>query len=705
MSLKTIHIPSNGFQGFLPAVIVGILLKISLFIPIFAQPQPKFSAYGDIHTPSGRLHILWIFVRFEDKCINGRTPEWIDTTAEGFLPKMAAGGEVNLLLDANPETLSQPNHIRNISDYYYQNSYGKFLLTGDIFPCQVPVKYIPDNASNFFARQGQMNEAAVKWITEHYPNFDWAKYDRRKNSPRFVYDNHHSQPDSVLDYVVFLYRDAGGTGMGSSGSFKVPGTPYSLTAGHTGIKCYWDDAHNWEYFKHEFSHNLFSCPHYMGANGASGDKFYLNQGWGLMSNTCVPFMTANAWEKWWLGWMQPQEVTINGTYKLKDLTAGNDAIRIHIPGTQDFLWIENHQKINHWDNKLFFNGKSTLAPVQVEYPEVAKGLYLFVSAEPGADRNKPTLSPFNPKHANLFKMYNGEGNSDYVFTGDTIKGDYFDCPVWRKAANNPFAGQNDFQAIRYDLLKNGNLGYREMHGNLDAKAGQQYLVNALQYEGKNIYGMNMLGDELDAFDIGDEIGLSGIVPVVNYPTYLLKDEKLNPFIINGITIKILSIDEAGTYTLDIRFDDYTLRKSQRWCGNLWLPAAELSAPRVLALQKNTVLTLDLSGTADRNTAHPLTNTFANPTNLKVDAQNTIRIEKGAKMIMDKHSRLELNGNAFMVVESGGELRVNEGAEIVMNSGTRILVKKGGKMTVSPNARFKQLEGSYLGTEKGSKVKM
>lgn len=681
------------------------LLGTSTFLTAKAQQPPKFSANGDVHTPKGRLHILWIFVRFEDKDIFGDVPEWADTTAEGVLPLMGAGGDINPLLDANPETLSQPNHIRNISDYYYQNSKGKFILTGDIFPCQVPVKYIPESSGNFFTRQNQMNEAAIKWITQHYPHFDWAKYDRRKNYPRYTSDNSTSMPDSVLDYVIFLYRDGGATGMGGSGNFKIPGTAYSVASGHTGIKSYWDAEHNWEYFKHEFAHNLFSCPHYMGANGATGDKYYLSQGWGLMSNTCAPYMTANAWEKWWLGWMDVQEVKINGTYQLKDLTEGNDAIRIHIPGTQDYLWIENHQKINHWDNKLFFNGKSVHAPIQVEYPEIAKGLYMYVSAEPAADRNKPNLSPFNPKHVNLFKLYNGEGSKDYLPTGDTIKGDYFDCPVWRKEKDNPFAGQNDFQGIRYDLQKTGNMGFREIHGNTDGKSGQQYFVNAIETAGKSVYGMNMCGDEFDAFDVGDEIGLSGIMPVVNYPTYLLKEEKLNPFIINGITIKVLSLSQAGTYSLDIRFDDYEIRKSQRWCGNLLLPATELHTPRVLTLKKNVSLNLALSGTSDRNTPHPLTNTFANPTYLRVEAQNTIRIEKGAKLLLENFSKLELNGNAYIVVENGGELQVANGAELVMNPQTRILVKKGGKMTVFPDARFRQLEGSYLGTEKGSKVKI
>lgn len=692
---------SNLYKIFL-LLILNFQFSISCS---FSQQQPKYSAYGDIHTPHGNLHILWIFVRFEDKDIFGRNADWMDTTAIGILPVMAKGGEINTLLDANPESLSQPNHIRNISDYFYQNSKGKFLITGDIFPCQVPVKYIPETANNFFSRQSQMNEAAVKWISTNYSNFDWSKYDKRKNYPRYAYDNSNSQPDSVLDYVVFIYRDGGATGMGNSGNFKIPGTPYTVTSGQTGIKAYFDAEHNWEYFKHEFSHNLFSCPHYMGANGSDGDKFYLNQGWGVMSTTCAPFMTANAWEKWWLGWMDVQEPKTNGIYQIKDLTEGNDAIRIHIPGTQDYLWIENHQKINHWDDKLFFNGKSTLAPVQVEYPEIAKGLYLYTTAEPAADRNKPSLSPFNTKHVNLFKMYNGEGNQDYVPTGDTIQGDYFPCPVWRKEKNNPFAGQNDFQGIRYDLLKNGNLAFKEIHGNTDGRAGQQYLVNALEYGGKSSYGMNMCGDELDAYDIGDEIGLSGINPVLNYPTYNSKDQKLNPFIINGITIKILSIDNDGTYTLDIRFDDYEIRKSQRWCGNLLLPAAEVSSPRILALKKNVILTLDLSGTADRSTPHPLTNTFANPTYLKVEAQNNIRIEKGAKLIVGNYSKLELSGDAYITVESGGELIVNENAELLINPQTRILVKKGGRMTVSPDARFKQLEGSYLGTEKGSKVKL
>ncbi|MGL4363284.1 MAG: hypothetical protein ACRCSG_08490, partial [Cellulosilyticaceae bacterium] len=219
------------------------------------------------------------------------------------------------------------------------------------------------------------------------------------------------------------------------------------------------------------------------------------------------------------------------------------------------------------------------------------------------------------------------------------------------------------------------------------------------------YGMNMCGDEFDAFDVGDEIGLSGIIPAANYPTYNVKEEKLNPFIVNGITIKILSVDANGTYKLDIRFDDYEVRKSQRWCGNLLLPTGDLKSPNILNLKKNVILTLDLSGTVDRITKNPLSNTFSNITHLLIEAGNTVRVEKSAKLIVSEYSKLELSGNALIVIEKGGELRIENSAELIMNPNTRILIKKGGKLVVLADARFKQLDGSYLGIEKGAKVKM
>ena len=672
-------------------------ITAGFFQSTFAQVQPKASYYGGCHTPKGRVHILAVFVRFEDRDLMPENTIWRNSSEVGELPDMAKGNP-NALFDSDSETLNQPEHIRNLSDFYYQQSGGKFIITADIFPVQVPIKHIPETAGNFFERQSKMNIATIDWIATNYPDFDWGKYDQRKNNPSYISDNSDSKPDSVLDYVLFFYRDPGTTGMSAIGNIAIKNTPYKITTGHTSIKTFSDAEHNWEYFKHEFAHNLYNCPHYNGANGTVGDKFYMQRGWGLMSATSTPFFVANAWEKWWLGWIEPQKVSISGTYKLKDFSSKQDAIRIQIPGTQDYLWVENHQKINHWDDKLFFKEPD-------RHPQSAKGIYMFVTSETGFDQSRPVLSPFDPHQCNMIKVMNGEGNFDYTMTGDTVKGEFFPCPVWKKGRANPIAGQNDLQGIRFDMNKDNKVEYHPNHGNLDAKGGEQYEVWAESRGEQSAYTCNCTGDMLDGFDTGDEIGLSGIVPILNYPVYDEKKEQLAPYFLNGISIRITDIHKDGTATLSIKMDDCNIRKTTRWCGNLAIPARGAGSIQDWTIQKDAALTLDLSGTPDRSTFHSLTQTYVNPTYLKIDANNHLKIQSGAVLIIDKYSKIELSGNAQITVEKGGKLLIKPEGELLLNPNTKLNVQKGGRLEVENRGKFRQMEGSHLLTEKGSKLKL
>jgi hypothetical protein len=507
------------------------------------------------------------------------------------------------------------------------------------------VKYVPESGRNFFDRQRRMNAAAIDWIVAHDPDFDWSRYDRRTNQPQFRYDNSDSPPDSILDYVIFLHRTPGATGMGASSSIDIPGSVYKIRNGHTGLKSLAEKEHNWEYFKHEFSHTLYSAPHYCGANGADGDKFYQQKGWGLMSAGSPPFFTANAWEAWWLDWLNVQEVRREGQYQLRDFVTGRDAIRIQIPGSQDYLFLENHQKISSWDDKIFYKDPAEGCP------QSAPGLYAYVVAAPGADRNNPRLNPFQPKDVNLIKLLNGEGHFDYVLTGDTfLTAQGRQEPVLRKGASNPIAGQNDLQGIRGDFDGNGKIDIGFAHGNSDRGGKEQLAVWVDEdYDGAHPT-YNSTGDEADAFEAGDEIGLSGILPALNYPAYVRSEERLEPYLLNGITIRVLKQDQAGTFTLDIRFDDWELRKDQRWCGNLLLPTPRGTQDRYLTLAPRVQLDIDLSGTPDRSIPHPETGTFANPTRLLLDTGKGLRLSPKSQLIVENHSILELQGNAQIVIE-------------------------------------------------------
>jgi len=672
------------------------MLFLSLILPSI-QPvsaQPAFSYNGFVHTPKGDLHILVVFVRYHNRSLMSNAG-WPDETAPDKLPDMAKG-EINRLFNTDPKTIGTSDQIANLSDYYYKMSNETFRITADIFPVQVPVTYLPSTINSNFNRQLQMNEMAIKWITENYPDFDWSKYDNRTNNPNFNYDNSQSRPDSIIDYIVFMHRAQGNQGAGTPGSFPVPNTPFKINAGHTGVQSYASAPHNWLFFRHEFAHNLYRSPHYLGANSADGLRFFTQKGWGLMAAWHAPFFTTNAWEKWWLGWMEPQEITVNGTYNLQDMMTGRDAIRIAIPGTKDYLWIENHQKKEpYWDKKQFFNS------LEQRQPESAPGIYMYVVAEPGTDRSSPRLSPFNKRHANFIKMYNAEGNFDIKPTGDKLFNGFFESTVMKKAQPNPFSGQNDFQFIRGDYNGDGKLEVNFAHGNRDRGSGENRTMWAEQVKRKNILTFGNTGDGNDAFLPGDEVGLSGIVPVTHFPEYLSTKQTFEPYLLSGLGIKVRQGTD-GAMLLDVQFDDWEVRKDQRWCGNLRLPNMSSLNDKYLVIAEKSKVSLSLSKTPDRMSPHPETGTFSNPTKLLVESQRGIRLSKKSELHIEPQATIELAGASEIVVQQGATLHV-EGSLILSNE-ARLIVERKGRLILDPEAKLVLGSINQLAADPKSRVK-
>ncbi|MDX2282830.1 MAG: hypothetical protein NW241_01650 [Bacteroidia bacterium] len=657
------------------------LLSVLLLIAGQAAAQP-FSGWGQVHTPAGDLHLLVIFVRFEDaKRMNGDA-EWPDVSVPGALPRMAQGPE-NAWFYADTGRFAQGPRVKNLSDYYYTMSGGAFRITADVYPLQVPVRNIPETGGNFFSRQVQLNQAAVHWIAEHDPEFDWGRYDRRTNRPAYRRDNRGSPPDGILDYVVFMYRDFGSTGMGGTGSLQIPGSALRIADGHTGIKSYADAEHNWEYFKHEFAHNLYDCPHYLGANSADGTRFYTQKGWGMMAAWHAPFYTANAWECWWMNWLEPQEITASGRYLLRDFATGRDAVRIRLPGSDQTLWLENHQKLDPWDGKLFYTSAAA------GEPQSAPGLYAYVVAEPGTDRSRPQLNSFDPRHANMIRMFNGAGSFDYAATRDTHPSGNPRAPVFTRLAPNPIAGQNDFQFIRYDYNGDGRIRCGRRHGNLDAGGREEMDVWVEQLPDGSERRFNSTGNEDDALLPGDEIGLSGRFPALNYPEYDPKLQQLEPYRLSGICVRVLERLPDGTLALDIRLEDWTLRRSARWCGRVLLPGGA-----VLRSTGGAAVTLEPGGTASRETPHPETGTFAAPAELRMEAGSTWVLEAGSSLDIRQHAALRLDSGAVLRLEPGAQLRVHAGGTVQLAAGAyletrerrQILLHAEGRLLMEQPAR-------------------
>ena len=66
------------------------VLILSLFFSVSLAAQPK-SYLGNVHTPKGDLHMLVIFVRYDERCLMKDDDQWPDSSEEGVLPKIARG--------------------------------------------------------------------------------------------------------------------------------------------------------------------------------------------------------------------------------------------------------------------------------------------------------------------------------------------------------------------------------------------------------------------------------------------------------------------------------------------------------------------------------------------------------------------------------------------------------------------------------------
>lgn len=707
------------------------------FPPGSPQPQPQggnpnYASYnGSAFTPKGHLHILLVCVDFENFISVGFTPPidpWGDQTynevwLKDNLPTLATpiNGQSRVFNSSLPIVPGSPTQQHNFSEYYYLMSGGAFEVTGDVYPQAVVVDLAAAVAANGgntdLSLLNVVNRKAMEKIVAIDPNFDWDKYDSRTNGPAFNEDNSNTSPDGVLDFVIFMYRSNpffgnSANGMGSPGyfSFNTPNGTYWVKNGITGssvepTRLFWMD-----YFGHEIAHQIYATgSHHMGANGIHFDKPYFSNGWGIMSGMFSQFEVANAWEKWWLGWKSPVTVTTGGSYALKDATEHGQALRVKIPNTQldsqlpdsvcEYLWIEYHSKQNYWDNKFDYNG---LRPAPGIGEQSSPGLYMYITDRELADRK----SPAGASQANGMMVYHKDGNFDMKRDGTfSVPFAFGGAPqpvfsqITRK--DNPFAGTNVYWGQPEDLggiYTPGTISaaFGEWNGywagsNLDEV--QRTVFAEKMPSGIDLATYAITGNSGDAFGVGDVIGLSGVVPVLNYPAYDNSNHQLGSIYINGIRISIMGYDAVNDlYNLDIAFDAYEVETDKRWCGNLILPNLgnkPSGTPYELTVKPNVTLLIDQSETPNRfNTgSHPETEELINPSRFTMNPQARMQIESGAQLVIDRFSRFDMEGGSTLEIENGAKVIVKSGAYFNMKTGSNLFVKGSGEVIIESDAHF------------------
>ncbi|MBX7241269.1 MAG: hypothetical protein K1X92_05915 [Bacteroidia bacterium] len=236
----------------------GVVVLLLLGFPLYAQstwrcgndgnPSPLTptttarSYFGKEHTPKGHLHMLVVYVQFDENSYGQYVNTYLPPANWGYDAQQDSAHKQEMWQYNDLPTIAQhfpgypagqnrmfnadlpiggAGQVHNLSEYYYQQSNGQFQVTADIFPVPVTLSFsdmvalaqtqpfdtafAPD-AFDFYHH---VNIAALNWINTHQnlmQGFDWANYDNRTNHPDFESDNSNTPPDGILDYVVFMHR-------------------------------------------------------------------------------------------------------------------------------------------------------------------------------------------------------------------------------------------------------------------------------------------------------------------------------------------------------------------------------------------------------------------------------------------------------------------------------------------------------------------
>jgi len=448
------------------------------------EPSPQtnslssgsLSSNGNAITPKGELHVLVLFISFDDNTNTifdtdfPNDPTALRYWAPNDLPNWAKG-ESNDLFDKTTATIGQK---KNLSNWFSIMSKGAFTVTGEVFPEMI---VLPASARTSSPQQLALNQIINN---PAYANYPWSNFDRRSRKGRGSWDvdNSNTAPDGWIDYVFVIHREQGVTTGSASVDFNSnvePKVALGATASSFNLNDPLDNMRG--YFLHELAHHTHMEGHYNGANDVRSDgNFFTNShGWGFMGSYLPQFETANAWERWWLGWHNPIEVNGDVTLWLRDYMFHGDAVRIPLPGApEDELWLEYHSRVlrnitpippSDFDRKPVFGNPPGTQP--------GPGLYGYVT------KGKTDKSiPFNNDQTNFIRHLHKEGNKDFKYVRDASLPSYAPSRYAYWVENdNPMSGYSKYQGILNDYDEDGLIQKSFSDGNTSiTQSSEQYII-------------------------------------------------------------------------------------------------------------------------------------------------------------------------------------------------------------------------------------
>lgn len=580
-----------------------------------------------------------------------------------------------------------------------------------------------------------------------------------------IYPNYRGVPkapisNGKIDGIIIIWTKHPSFGTASGDGYTIRGYNNSSILGFTGVENMAAFTGQQSFIIQEYFHGLYGGNEYHTGAGAGDHTFMTRTNpFGISSQVGGAGISQAAigWDRdrlGWYGWkdlnqsvrkthlisaldVTGNEVNTNytiasdlgnGLFVLRDHVLYGDAIRIKLPHLQDdptypnaknqYLWIENHQRISQFDVSVFESNscKEATLPGMWAYIQVGKDV-------------KEANNIYNPNadHPNglgsfIFPL-TAEGNYDFVYRNP------------HKPGNVGCAWENETVVIdKYNpnTLPNTFIGFNDLYNvynsngdNIISKvSGDIYEPRHSEYiNGTTVYNLLSKGDNDDAYNMTTGKTRLSIAtnpaptPVYTYKTDYLNDKTDNSIQhkqsyenrsvwLNGISVEIVQENYAptlygqGAILVQVRTDNYDVDQDARWCGNIKVspndfdptPTDFLDNKYAVNIKSGTNILLDRSRSYTRHYAvdqEPVTNTyrFSEPTEMTILPNAYFHMENNTSMVIDGESTVRIKNN--------GRLEVHRNSTVTVKKGSKLILEPGAQLVIWDDALVKIEEGAVL----------
>ncbi|GGE35407.1 hypothetical protein [Psychroflexus planctonicus] len=657
------------------------------------------STFGKYFTPQGDLRALVVYVNFEEESLDPKIhndlPHWpIDSEFPVHYGKSVIDENQELSWGyQHPEQfknidVTDLSTFENLSAYYYTMSSGKFRMYFETLKHPetdeaISIKISPEGIPASAAGRNELNKRVFEKIRAIYPeNYDWSRFDSRKNQPNYkedlsvkgttsTYEDHH------LDFVILLLRNSNvwkphpngsENGVGWRKAIMGTGARNEIIAyqneqpvyvGNEGVRIFLTQRNlfqNHELLIHEIAHGMISMPHINTSNRAEGNYLFYNYGWGMMDTYSDLFGTANAWERWYAGWTEithditptDEEIIV----ELADFLAKDQSVRIQLPQVKDeFLWLEHRKDTNQIYYQRPLRRKDRYGK---PHPNHQPGLYAFL--EKMAPSRNSTFST-NTQGTNGMKVLYGKGNYDYTLQGFEKRYYAWDNEVLqvKNEGENAYAGHHEGMLFRYDFNENGKIEHKTNSNG----AGSSYTdtQGIFEIDGKKGFPFYMFNTPIQLTKISAFTNPA----ITNFQEMDWKNNELAPVILHSLSVEQQKLPN-GNLQLKIDYQDGIIENDFRMAGPIVLPKGE-----VVQLAKNKELTLNKSKTINR--VREENGSFIANSYLQIEGE--LILNENSVFIIDEKSKVSFETNSKLTLKKGAKIMLLNEAKLIFDEATQL----------------------------------